>query len=84
MEAFLTALKISLDDKDLPCEAGEFYSNHLLPCKKEGIFIDLKNTSYKKMGKFLQSMTKLGFIEFKESKKGAGPQIIKVNRQHPK
>jgi len=84
MEAFLTALKISVDDKDLPLDGGDFYSNHLLACKKEGIFIDLKNTSYKKMGKFLQAMTKLGVIDFKESKKGGAPQITKINRQHPK
>ena len=84
MEAFLTALKISLDDKDLPIDGQEFFSKHMNPCRREGVNLDLKNTSYQKMGKFLQAMTKSSIIEFKESKKGANPQIIKVNRHHPK
>jgi len=84
MEAFLTALKISLDESDLPIDGQEFFSKHMNPCRKEGINLDLKNTTYQKMGKFLQAMTKQGIIEFKESKKGANPQIIKVNRHHPK
>lgn len=84
MEAFLTALKISVDDSDLPLAAADLYSKHMVPCKREGISIDLKNSSYQKMGKFLQSMAKLGIIEFKESKKGAAPQITKVNRTHSK
>ena len=29
-------------------------------------------------------MTKLDFIEYKESKKSAAPQIIKINRGNPK
>jgi len=84
IEAFLTSLKISLNDKDLPMDAGEFYSNHLRPCKREGVFIDLKNTSYKKISKFLQAMSKLGIIDFKETKKGSVPQITRVNRQNKK
>ncbi len=84
MEAFLTSLKISLDEKELPLDGGEFYSNHVLPCKREGVYIDVKNTSYKKLGKFLQAMAKLGIIDFKEVKKGAAPQITRVNKTHPK
>lgn len=84
MEAFLTALKISLDEKELPLDGGEFYSNHILPCKREGVYIDIKNTTYKKLGKFLQSMSKLGIIDFKEVKKGATPQITRVHKTHAK
>ena len=53
IEAFLTALKISVLEKDLPLDAGEFYSNHMLACKREGLFIDVKASTYKKTGKFL-------------------------------
>lgn len=84
MEAFLTSLKISVNDKDLPIDAGEYYSNHLLPCKREGIFIDVKKSSYKKIGKFLQAMSKLNIIDFKEVKKGGVPQITKINKLNPK
>jgi len=72
-EAFLTALKISVSDKDLPLDAGEFYSDHMLPCKRDGVFLDIKGSSHKKLGKFLQVMHKLDIIEYKESKKGAAP-----------
>ncbi len=84
MEAFLTALKVSLDEKDLPIDGQEFFSKHMNPCRREGVNLDLKNTSYQKMGKFLQAMSKTSIIEFKESKKGANPQITKINRHHPK
>lgn len=84
MEAFLTALKISLDEKELPLDGGEFYSNHVLPCKREGVYIDIKGTTYKKLGKFLQSMAKLGIVDFKEVKKGGTPQITKVHKTHAK
>ena len=85
MEAFLTALRISVKDKDLPIEAGEFLNNHVLACKREGVFIEMKGTTYKKVGKFLKDMDKLGIIEFQEAgKKNPTPQVTKINRQHPK
>jgi len=68
----------------LPIDAGEFYSDHVLPCKRENVFIDLKNSSHKKLGKFLQVMMKLDLIEYKESKKGAAPQITRINRGNPR
>ena len=51
-ESFMNALKVSLSDKDLPIDASVFYSSHMLQCKKEGIMIDLKFSTYKKIGKF--------------------------------
>jgi len=73
VDAFMTALKISVNDKDLPLDAGQFYSDHMLPCKRENVFLDIKNSSHKKLGKFLTAMQKLDIIEYKESKKGAPP-----------
>ena len=57
-EAFLTALKVSVKDKELPIESSAFFNNHVLACKREGIILDIKNSSYKKVGKFLQVMQK--------------------------
>jgi translation initiation factor 2D len=44
----------------------------------------MKNSSYKKIGKFFQSLSKLGVIEYKEAKKGSNPMITKINMNHPK
>eukprot|EP01015_Nassula_variabilis_P014183 TRINITY_DN216_c0_g1_i9.p1 TRINITY_DN216_c0_g1~~TRINITY_DN216_c0_g1_i9.p1 ORF type:complete len:521 (-),score=199.64 TRINITY_DN216_c0_g1_i9:26-1588(-) len=79
-EAFLTALKISVKDKELPIEASAFFKDHVLACRREGVSVDIKNSSYKKVGKFLQIMNKQGFIEYKEAKKNLPPQITKVMR----
>ena len=51
-EAFMNALKVSISDKDLPIDSSAFYSSHMLQCKREGVMIDLKCSSYKKIGKF--------------------------------
>lgn len=57
-QAFLNALKISINDKQLPIDPSLFYSNHMIPCKPENITLDFKNSSYKKIGKFIQTMVK--------------------------
>jgi hypothetical protein len=38
----------------------------------------MKNSSWKKIGKFVQTMAKDGIIEYKEGKKGAAPMITKI------
>jgi hypothetical protein len=38
---------------------------------KPGITLDLKNSTYGKIGKFLTTMAKDGLIEYKEAKKGS-------------
>jgi translation initiation factor 2D len=52
-EAFMNALKMSVTDKDLPLDSSVFYQNHMLLAKNSNVNIDLKNSSYKKIGKFL-------------------------------
>ncbi|CAD8055064.1 unnamed protein product [Paramecium sonneborni] len=81
-ESFLNACKIGINDKQLPIEGQVFYEKYMLAFKKPGIELDLKNSSYQKIGKFLQTMQKDGLIEYKEIKKGGQPSIIKIDRQH--
>lgn len=50
--------------------------------KKQNIELDFKNSSYQKIGKFLQQMTKEGVIEYKEAKKGGQPQIVSIDRSN--
>jgi hypothetical protein len=52
----------------------------MLLAKNPNVNIDLKNSSYKKIGKFLSVMAKTDVIEFKEARKGTNPMISKVNR----
>ena len=55
--SFTMALKKSVKDNKLPMLVNEFYSNHLLLCRPAGSTLDLKKSSYKKIGKFLQAHT---------------------------
>ncbi|CAD8149990.1 unnamed protein product [Paramecium pentaurelia] len=81
-ESFLNACKIGINDKQLPIEGQVFYEKFMLAFKKPGIELDLKNSSYQKIGKFLQTMQKDGLIEYKEIKKGGQPSITKIDRQN--
>jgi translation initiation factor 2D len=46
---FLSALKRSLKDKDLPILLNLFFANHLLAVKPKDETLDMKKTSYKKV-----------------------------------
>lgn len=85
LEAFLNCLIMSLTDEDLPIENANLWNNHVLPCRPHDSTVDLKYSSYKKLGKFFSSMDKLGFITYKEaSKKSSTPQITAIHRKNQK
>jgi len=50
--AFHTALLV-VSKKDLPMAVSTFYTQYLLPSRKEGTFLDIKQTRYKKISSFL-------------------------------
>lgn len=66
MEAFLNAVKISIDFKnDLPIETGKLWLEHIVPCKGPDCDnLDLKLSSYKKIGKFLTTLKKKGLVQY--------------------
>ena len=80
-ETFLQALKTSLQSEELPITGSVLYSLHMLPNRPKGSKLDLKNSSYKKLGKFLQSKAKEGLITCKSAGNGE-LQITKVNTDH--
>jgi hypothetical protein len=45
-------LKMIVSDKELPMDPSVLF-NHMLSCKNQNINLDLKASSYKKIGKFL-------------------------------
>lgn len=78
---FLQAFKVSLtDDKALPVEASELYEKHMKPSRPEGTTLDVKKSSHKLIGKFLNAMRKAKVIDTNE-KKGV-ISVTKVDRGH--
>mmetsp|Transcript_2353 Transcript_2353/g.4405 ORF Transcript_2353/g.4405 Transcript_2353/m.4405 type:complete len:581 (-) Transcript_2353:30-1772(-) len=78
---FMQAFHVSLtEDGGLPVEASELYEKHMKPNRPEGTTLDVKKTSHKQMGKFLNAMRKAKAIETSE-KKGV-ISVTKVDRGH--
>ncbi|KAJ3046290.1 Eukaryotic translation initiation factor 2D [Rhizophlyctis rosea] len=78
--AFLSAMKSNTwkDPKILPMSSTILYSSHILPAGND---IDVKKSTYKKVGKFLKAMEKKGMIKLKE--RGGDVLLMSVNQQHP-
>ncbi|XP_050425989.1 eukaryotic translation initiation factor 2D-like isoform X2 [Adelges cooleyi] len=63
LTCFLKALKKFVKEDMLPLLASEFYRKYVIPLDPEGIKIDFKKTSYKKLSNFLQLLEEKGFIK---------------------
>jgi len=85
--AFLQALKTTANAKklELPVLTSNFYRLHMVPaCPSEiGGPIDIKKSSYKKLGKFLSKMVDEKIITVKEQKKGV-EVIATIDYNHEK
>lgn len=79
-QCFWTALRSRLGDADLPVLASTFYAKYLLPSRPPGTSLDVRRSSYGKVGKFLRAMQQCGAIVV-ESDKGVD-RIVAVDRQH--
>jgi len=78
---FLKAFKTSLTDaKALPVEASELYEKHMKPCRPEGTTLDVKKTSHKQIGKYLNAMRKAKAIDTVEKKSVVS--VTKVDLKH--
>ena len=85
MEAFFNAVKLLIDDSKLPIENADFWNNYILPCRNPEVTLDIKNSKFKKLGKFFSQLDKEGLITYKEaSKKQLTPQITQVHINHDK
>ncbi len=83
MYAFHNAL-VNISKSELPMAVSTFYSQHVLPARKEGTYIDLKATRYKKIGQFLMVQAHSGLITIGPSKDGKNPVafVKSVDRSH--
>lgn len=81
VEAFLNSLILSVNDKNLPMETTKFWNEHVVPCKSGDI--NIKESSFKKLGKFFKAMEKKGYIKYKEaSKKSSTSEVQSICRHH--
>ncbi|KAJ3165813.1 Eukaryotic translation initiation factor 2D [Irineochytrium annulatum] len=81
--ALLTAIKTKLTDdaKSYPITSSILLEKFLEPCREFGTTVDLKQSSFKKLAKFLKSMDKKGYIKLKE--RNGDMLLMSVNRKHP-
>ena len=68
----LQALRTRIKDKDLPLLCGALLTTHLLPCRPEGSHVDVKKSSHKKLGKFVQAKATDGLLTVREDKRTGG------------
>lgn len=54
--------------------------DYMLLARPEGIKLEVKDSSYKKLGKFYDDMAKQKFIEFKQNKDKKGQQGSTINK----
>jgi len=79
--SFMMAIKKSVKDSKLPMLVSEFFAQHMLLCRPVGSTLDIKKSSYKKIGKFLQAMATDRRIRMLDEKGNLSLQAI--NRSHP-
>ncbi|XP_058460818.1 eukaryotic translation initiation factor 2D [Malaya genurostris] len=78
--AFLNALKLHGKKIQLPILTSNFYPQYVQPELPEGI--EMKRSSFKKVGTFLKQMAENGLIQIKEEKKGV-EKIVSLSLDHP-
>ncbi|KAJ1988766.1 hypothetical protein H4R33_002307 [Dimargaris cristalligena] len=64
----------------LPLSISTLYSAHMTPCQQAQRPLDVKKSTYKKLGKFFKTMDKRGLVKVKEIK-GGDTILLSVNRQ---
>ncbi|KAL3753070.1 hypothetical protein ACJRO7_000465 [Eucalyptus globulus] len=82
-KCLLQALFTTIKDKDLPMPGSTLWSNHVLPCRPQGVTLDIKKSSYKKLSKWLQAKSTAGLVSVKEDKHKKEVVLMGVNRNHP-
>jgi len=79
----LKALKHSIKKEMLPILASTFYKKYVMSFCPEGIELDIKKTSFKKLSTFLQLLDEEGIIKFNVGSNGIA-EITRVNHTSSK
>lgn len=77
MSCSLKALKHSIKKEMLPILASTFYKKYVMSFCPEGIELDIKKTSFKKLSTFLQLLDEEGIIKFNVGSNGIA-EIIRI------
>ncbi|XP_063537647.1 eukaryotic translation initiation factor 2D [Cydia strobilella] len=80
--AMLGFLKLHAKSVELPLLSSLLYRNYLLPLCPPDRTMDVKKSSYKKVGKFLEAMQKEGYLQVRELEKGVDA-VTALNPLHP-
>ncbi|KAL4710156.1 hypothetical protein ACJJTC_006453 [Scirpophaga incertulas] len=78
----LSLIKLQGSKLPFPLLASLLYKNYLMPMCPADQTLDVKKSSYKKLGKFLEAMQEEGLIEVRDVEKGVSA-VIGVNVSHP-
>lgn len=79
----LKALKHSIKKEMLPILASTFYKKYVMSFCPEGIELDIKKTSFKKLSTFLQLLDEEGIIKFNVGSNGIA-EIVRVIHSNSK
>ena len=83
MEAFNRTILESVEDSELPLEPSDFLKKHFSQFHmNDGSVIDLKLSTYKKIGKLLDTMARNQVLEYTEPKNFGHKVITSINRAH--
>uniref|UniRef100_A0A7S4PA19 SUI1 domain-containing protein n=1 Tax=Paramoeba aestuarina TaxID=180227 RepID=A0A7S4PA19_9EUKA len=77
--AFLNALKVKLKKTDLPILINVFWGEYVIPCTPEGSPIDIKQSSFKGVRKFLEGMEEKKVVRVEEPSPGVH-QIVSFDK----
>ncbi|KAJ8720484.1 hypothetical protein PYW08_005949 [Mythimna loreyi] len=77
----LTFLKLDAKNTELPLKTNLLYRNHLIALCPPDRTLEVKKSSYKKLGKFLEAMQQEGLLEVREIDKGVDA-VTAVSLQH--
>ena len=84
LEAFYRSLLESVQDSDLPLEPSDYIKNHFAEYSCDEFRLDLRQSSFKKIGKLLDQTGRDGTIEYKVPPLKDHKLITKVIRDHPR
>ena len=84
LEAFYRSLLESVTDKDLPIEPSDYIKNHFAEYSCDEFRLDLRKSSFKKIGKLLDQAGKDGTIDYEVPRMKDHKLITKINRTNPR
>lgn len=82
LEAFYRSLLESVEDTDLPLEPSDYMKSHLAEYSCDEFRLNLRQSSYKKIGKLLEQADKEGVIDYAVPKMKDHKLFLKVHRDH--